>query len=216
MIVAIDGPAGGGKSALADLISKRLHFFLLNSGLFYRAVTALAIEKGFLLSDEHDINAISQLARETRFSIVNDILFVNNLDMRQQLHTHEVDKYVAHVSSIADVRYVLNENMRRLVANRDTVCEGRDMTSVVFPEAKLKIFLDASVEIRAKRRFDQEYSRMSLDEIQKSIQNRDEIDKTKAIGALKIVPDAWYIESSDKSLEDVYHMVASRIEEIRE
>ncbi|NIZ40529.1 (d)CMP kinase [Entomospira entomophila] len=216
MIIAIDGPAGGGKSALASLISKRLGFFLLNSGLLYRAITALALQKGLLQLSEPDIGRITELAEETRFSIIDDILYVNHVDMSSQLHTHEVDRYVAHVSSIESVRNVLNENMRKLVADRDTVCEGRDMTSVVFPEAKLKIFLDASVEIRAKRRFDQEYSRMSLDEIQKSIQNRDEIDKTKAIGALKIVPDAWYIESSDKSLEDVYHMVASRIEEIRE
>ena len=112
------------------------------------------------------------------------------------------------------MREILNEKMRTLAGNRNVVCEGRDMTSVVFVDAQVKIYLDASVEMRAKRRFKQEYSSLSLDEIQKSIQNRDEIDKSKLVGALKIVPDAWYIDSSDKSLEDVYKMVVDRIIEI--
>jgi cytidylate kinase len=211
MIVAIDGPAGGGKSALAQLIAQRMDFFLLNSGYFYRAITYLSNQQHLHLNDEQEA-----LAYAVHFDILAGKLLVDGVDLTEFLHTPEVDAAVAKVSSNQRLRNILNQKMRQLVANRDTVCEGRDMTSVVFLEAELKIYLDASVEMRAKRRFNQEYSTMSLDEIQKSIQNRDEIDKSKPVGALMLVPEAWYIDSSQKSLEDVYALVASRIIEIRE
>lgn len=209
MIIAIDGPAGGGKSALAQLISQRMHFFLLNSGNFYRAVTYLALSV-----HTHEEDLLIRIAQDTVFDVHNGCLYINGRTMDGELHSHSIDTHVAYVSSISGIRSILNEKMRGLVNSRNTVCEGRDMTSVVFPDAELKIYLDASVKIRAKRRFQQEYSSLSLDEIQKSIQNRDEIDKTKAVGALKIVPDAWYIDSTNKSLEDVYAMIVDKIAKI--
>ncbi|NIZ18527.1 (d)CMP kinase [Entomospira culicis] len=210
MIVAIDGPAGGGKSALAKLIAERMDFFLLNSGYFYRAVTLYGLR-----AQSMDEGAWITIAQSIDFSIADGALLVNGVALSGDLHSDVIDAWVPKVSSVVAVRTILNEKMRSLVANRDVVCEGRDMTSVVFPDAQLKIYLDASVEIRAKRRFQQEYSTLSLDEIQKSIQNRDEIDRTKSVGALQIVPEAWYIDSSDKSLEDVYAMIQTKIADIR-
>jgi cytidylate kinase len=210
MVIAIDGPAGSGKSALATMIAERLHYFLLNSGYFYRAVTYKSITGQIA---HNDGKALALLAENTTFKLDNGKFLVDNNDLSPFLHSDEISKAVASVSSYEELREVLNRKMRLLAEGRDVVCEGRDMTTVVFPDAEVKIYLDASVKVRAKRRFDQRVSSMSLDEIEKTIHDRDEIDKNKKIGALKIASDAYYIDSSDLSLEEIYDKIFTMIKQ---
>lgn len=211
MIVAIDGPAGSGKSAVADMIAKSKGFFLLNSGLFYRAVTQAVLTQGVALEE----TVVVTLTKSLDITLHNGVMHLNGQDVSARLHTDEVDKAVSSVSSFVQVRQAINQKIAALCADLDVVCEGRDMTTVVFPDAEVKIYLDASAQARSKRRFNQGYSAMSLDEITKSIQNRDEIDKNKAVGALKIAPAALYIDSSEMTLLDVYQRIIDKMEEVQ-
>jgi cytidylate kinase len=211
VIVAIDGPAGSGKSAVAAMIAEQWGFFLLNSGLFYRAITWALLTQGVKLEETE----ATSLTKRVDITLQNGHLFLNGEDVSAFLHSDEVDKAVASVSSFALVRQEINRKIALLCVNLDVVCEGRDIGTVVFPHAEVKIYLDASAQARSKRRFNQGYSEMSLDEITKSIQNRDEIDKNKAIGALKIALGALYIDSSDMTLLDVYQRIIDKMEEVR-
>jgi cytidylate kinase len=123
---------------------------------------------------------------------------------------------VAQVSAIPEVRAIVNKIIQKVAAGRDCVAEGRDMTTVVFPNADLKIYLDASVEKRAERRFMQNSEGMSLDDIRKNIEMRDRIDTTKSTGALKIAKDAYYLDTSGLTIEQVYEKVYSKILYVRD
>ncbi len=211
MIIAIDGPASSGKSAVATMIAEQKGFFLLNSGLFYRAITWALLKQGSELAEDVAV----ALAQRVTITVQEGRVYLDGEDVSAFLHSDEVDKTVATVSSYAPVRTEINQKIAHLCADLDVVCEGRDMTTVVFPHAEVKIYLDATAEARSMRRFNQGYSEMSLDEITKSIQNRDEIDKNKAVGALKIAPDALYIDSSNMTLLDVYQRIIDKMEEVQ-
>ncbi len=211
MIIAIDGPASSGKSAVATMIAEKKGFFLLNSGLFYRAITWALLKHGSELTE----NMAVALAKRAIITLQEGRMFLDGEDVSTLLHSDEVDKTVAKVSSFAHLRTEINHKMVGLCVNLNVVCEGRDMTTVVFPHAEVKIYLDATAQARSERRFNQGYSEMSLDEITKSIQNRDEIDKNKVVGALKIAPDALYIDSSDMTLIDVYQQIIDKMEEVQ-
>ena len=120
-------------------------------------------------------------------------------------------KNVAQVSAIVSIRHLVNDLMREITKSLSIVCEGRDMTTVVFPDAEYKIYLDASAEVRAKRRFDQGVSDMTLDQIKQSIIERDNIDKNKKEGALKIAKDAIYIDTSNLTIDDVCAIIYKQI-----
>ena len=204
MVVAIDGPAGVGKSTISKQIAERTGFLYLNSGNFYRAVTYLALQEGI---DSRDSESITALAEKLDFSIVNGALHVNGKNIEEHLHTDAVDARVAQVSAIVPLRRIINRAILKSSRGLDIIVEGRDMTTVVFPEADLKIFLDASVETRAERRFKQGVSRLSLEEIKRGIEQRDEIDRNKEEGSLKISSDALYLDTSDLTIEQVCEKV---------
>jgi cytidylate kinase len=128
------------------------------------------------------------------------------------LHTDEIDRFVAPLSANVPIRHVINDLIRKIALTLNVVVEGRDMTSVVFPRAEHRFYLDASVEARAKRRFDQGVSRLSLEEILTAIRERDEIDKNKPEGSLKIVPGVVYLDTSGLTIRQVYDKL---IEEIK-
>lgn len=208
MVVAIDGPAGCGKSTVAKIIADRLNITFLNSGSFYRGITLSLLSSGQDISDQE---AVIQLARSLDIDYVDSRLVINGEDVEDQLHTDQVDAHTAQVSSIIPLRHIVNEKIRHITKSLSIVCEGRDMTTVVFPDAEHKFYLDASIEVQALRRFNQGVSKLSLEEIKETIRQRDEIDKAKAEGALKIAPDATYIDTSDLTIEQVCEIIIRKI-----
>ena len=213
MIIAIDGPAGSGKSTIARMLAEGLGFTYINSGNIYRAMTIRALREG---ADPSDSEAVVALARVARIEYEGGHLHLDGADVESQLHGAKVDAFVAQLSAIPELRTIVNEHVRRIAGSTDAVVEGRDMTTVVFPEAEAKFFLDANAEARAKRRFDQGISGASLGEIRENIAMRDEIDKSKSVGALKIAPDALYLDSSHLTLQEVYEKVYGKILYLRE
>lgn len=210
MIVAIDGPAGVGKSTVAKYVAREFGFFNLNSGNFYRAVALLALERG-VSPDREEL--LCDLAENMDLAIVKGRLFLDGEDVEDELHTDRIDAVVSPVSACVGVRHIVNDHIRRITAGMDVVAEGRDMTSVVFPEGEVKIFLDASPLARAQRRYEQGVSELPLDEIRRNIEERDRKDRNKKEGSLKITEDAYYLDTSDLTLDQVCEKVSGKIKE---
>ncbi len=208
MIIAIDGPAGTGKSTIAACIAEKLHVTYLNSGSFYRALTLALLESGADISDE---NAVVTFCSGQKLEYVDSRLILNGRDVESRLHEDQVSAHAAQVSAIPEVRHLVNARMREITNSLSIVCEGRDMTTVVFPNAGYKFYLDASPDVQAERRYRQGVSSLSLEEIKEAIRQRDEIDKNKKEGALKVAPDAFYIDTSALTIEQVCEIILNKI-----
>jgi len=212
MIVAIDGPAGVGKSSIAKMIAQKMGMHYINSGNLYRGITFQILRKypnGFSREEEKDL---VKIAEECNFELRDDSLFLNNSNIEKELHTDRVDAWVAQVSSLVEIRGIVNTHLRTLAGQMDSVVEGRDITTVVFPDAEVKIFLDASVETRAKRRYHQGTSRLTFHEIADRIRQRDELDRNKVEGRMKIADDAIYLDTSDLTIDQVCEKVINKIQ----
>ncbi|HOV64017.1 MAG TPA: (d)CMP kinase [Spirochaetia bacterium] len=208
MVVALDGPAGVGKSSVSRQLASKTGMCYINSGNFYRAITLLAIERGVDLSDE---NAVTQLAEENPIDIKDGRICIAGRDVEDELHTDTVDAHVAELSRIPSVREVVNRRLKELAKTRDVIVEGRDITTVVFPDAEVKVYLDANPKTRALRRYRQGVSNLSLEEIEANIRKRDDIDTNKPIGSLKISSDALYLDTSDLTIDEVCEKVLKKI-----
>ena len=208
MVVAIDGPACTGKSTIAKLISERLGIVFLNSGSFYRAITLSLFREGKI--DESE-DVICDFARQLHLDYQNSHLILNGEDVEALLHSDQVDSRVAQISAIVPLRHIVNDKIREITKSLSIVCEGRDMTTVVFPDAEYKFYLDASIDAQAERRFKQGCSNLTLEEIKESIKARDVIDKNKKEGALKIAEDAVYIDTTLLTIEQVCAIILGKI-----
>jgi cytidylate kinase len=208
MIVAIDGPAGVGKSSIAKMIAETCGFYYLNSGSFYRAYTYQHIVDGKNPSDDE---AVLETARKTNLSVKEGQICIDGIPVEDKLHTPSVDSFVAKVSVYPPLRSYVNKQLRQIAEGLDVIAEGRDVTTVVFPDADLKCYFDANPEIRAERRFKQHPTGQSYDSVLKQIIERDEIDRNKRVGALKVAPDALYIDTSYLTIGQVCEKVLSAI-----
>lgn len=208
MVIAIDGPAGTGKSTIASIIAEKLNITFLNSGSFYRALTLALLDGKINLSDE---NAVLDFCMKQNLDYRNSHLILNGTDVEKHLHDDRVSAEVAQISAIVPVRHLVNERMREITESLDIVCEGRDMTTVVFPDADFKFYLDASLDVQAERRFRQGVSNLSLEEIKEAIKKRDEIDRNKAEGSLKRADDAFYIDTSALTIDEVCAIILNQI-----
>jgi cytidylate kinase len=210
MVVTIDGPAGTGKSTVAHTVSQKTGFFYLNSGRFYRAITWKALRQG--KTAEHP-QAIMAIAGDIKIELQEGAFLVDGVDRTAELHTTAVDEMVAHISAIPEVRLAVNTRLRRVAGTMDVIAEGRDMSTVVFPDAAVKIYLDADPWERARRRHAERREEGSIEEIHASIEARDEIDRNKEVGKLQKSADANYIDTTDLTLPEVCEIVIELIQE---
>ncbi|MDR0525834.1 MAG: 30S ribosomal protein S1 [Spirochaetaceae bacterium] len=208
MVIAIDGPAGSGKSTIARLLAERLGYTYINSGNIYRAIALGCVRRGIAGGDETGAQAYAEQADIT---YRNGAVHLEGENVEALLHTDEIDRYTPPLSGIPRVREVVNALIRKIARNFDAVAEGRDMTTVVFPKAEYRFYLDASPEARAKRRFDQGVSHLGLEEIQWAIEERDKIDKNKGEGSLKIAPGVRVFDTSLLTIEEVYAILVDTI-----
>lgn len=216
MVIAIDGPAGSGKSVVSQRVAERLGFYHLNSGKLYRAITHQVLRAAGTATDSETIVAIAEGAeiRPEDGGLSVSGQYVPDAE----LHGELVDRYVSAVSSVLRVREIVNAILRSTASQRDIVVEGRDITTVVFPDAEFKVYLDADIESRATRRFAQQAEiapgerRRSYEEIRNAIAQRDSADRTKEHGALVIAPDALYLDTSHLTIEEVCDKVTTTIQ----
>jgi small subunit ribosomal protein S1 len=215
MVIAIDGPAGTGKSSVAKILAENLvaegkPFTYINSGSLYRAITLGCLRAGI---DPADSEKALDFAKKARLDYQDGGVYLDGEPVEDKLHSDEIDRFVSPLSAIVPVRHVVNDHIRKIAAGLNAVVEGRDMTTVVFPDAEYRFYLDASVKERARRRFEQGVSGLSLEEIEQSIAERDALDKSKEEGSLKIAPGAVYLDTSYLTLSQVYDKLIEKIHE---
>jgi cytidylate kinase len=209
MVVALDGPAGAGKSSVSRRVAEMAGFAWLNSGSFYRAVTWEVLAKG---RDPADRKAVVRTARDIRLTLDGDGgVAVDGRPVEHLLRSDAVDAWVARHSAIGEVRAAVNRRLREIAAEGDVVVDGRDIATVVFPDAEVKVFLDADVATRARRRYAQGSSRMTLEEIERSIAERDQYDRGKAEAPLAVAPGALILDTSHLTIEEVCERVLDAI-----
>ena len=206
-IVAIDGPAGSGKGTITKKLAKKLKLNNIDTGAMYRSVTLEVLNKNINLNDSKQINEmLNTINIEINETNKKQIVLLNGEDVSEKIRSNEVTKMVSQVSAIKDVRKKLVEMQRKIGTKQDIIMEGRDITTVVFPNADVKIYLDADVEERARRRYKQNQEKhieCSYEEVLKQMQIRDENDKNKEYGALKIANDAVVIDATNMSINEV-------------
>ena len=216
MQVAIDGPASSGKSTISKLIAKENHFVYLDTGAMYRVVT-LAVLKNQISLDDH--RAIEQLVQtiEIGFSMQDgkQSVFMNGEDVTDEIRSVEVTRNVSAVSALKEVRTRLVHLQQEIAENHSIIMDGRDIGTVVLPQAEIKIFLVASVEERAKRRFIENQEKgieMSYEELVEDIRRRDHIDSTRKESPLKKAEDAIEIDTTTMTIDDVVKTVTALIQ----
>ncbi len=206
-IVAIDGPAGSGKGTITEIVSKKLGLTNIGSGAAYRSVALAAIQNNIPVTDiKGIIELLDKIKIEFRKVNDKDLIYLNGEDVTIRVREKDVATTVSAVALIKEVRFKLNEIFRKQAENQDVIMEGRDIGTYVFPNADVKIFLDANLEERVRRRIKQNEElgiEMSYDEIEKNMKQRDLDDKTREMGALRKAEDAIYIDSSNLGIEEV-------------
>ncbi|MEY3453806.1 MAG: (d)CMP kinase [Ilumatobacteraceae bacterium] len=199
VVVAIDGPAGAGKSTIAKALADDLGIEYLDTGAMYRGVTFEVLRRGL---EATDIEAVGRVAREIHFVQTRHSLQVNGVDATAEIRTPAVDAAVSHVAANSAVREVLRTRQREWIAEHGGgVVEGRDIGSVVFPDATLKVYLVASPLVRAQRRVAQHGGDVA--EIARAIAERDERDSTRSDSPLRKMPDAVVVDTSERSVPEV-------------
>jgi CMP/dCMP kinase len=209
VIVAIDGPAGAGKSTVAKRIADKLGFVYINTGAIYRAVALWAIRLGV---DLHDMHRLEQLAKEAKIELAanNGHVTLNGEDVTEAIRDWRVSEAASKVSAVPGVRRALLAIQRRMAEQNSVVMEGRDIGSVVFPHAQVKIFLDAHPEERARRRaleLEEEGQDADFEAVSGELKARDERDRRRSESPLVQAPDAELVDTTGRSLEQVEQAV---------
>lgn len=211
-IVAIDGPAGTGKGTITKLIAQELGLLNIDTGAMYRCIALQALRSEIFSIEEK--NRIIEIAKKINIEMKNEndnqITYLNGENVSKEIRSKEVSSFVSPVSSIPEVREIMVELQRKMSKGKDVIMEGRDITTVVFPNADVKIYLDADVEERAKRRFKENQEKgieMNYEEVLQAIKERDYNDMNKSVGALKIAKDAIIVDTTNLTIEEVKEKV---------
>jgi len=216
MQIAIDGPAGAGKSTLAKKIAANYNMTYLDTGAMYRCIAHCVLNQ---IGDRFDNEAdIVRIAKGTVIRFEGDQVFCNDQDVTREIRTPLVSRHTSEVARIKEVRDLMVAQQREYAKDHAVVMDGRDISSVVLPEAELKFFLDADVLERAQRRkkeMDEKGNSKALEEIKNDIENRDTNDRNRSEGPLVQVADAIVIDTTGKSIEEVYEEMKLYIDEAR-
>jgi cytidylate kinase len=206
-VIAIDGPSGAGKSTLARALARRLGYLYLDSGAVYRAVALRALLEGVPLDDPI---ALAQIARRSEIKLEGDPdhlrVLLDGRDVTERIRMPDCDRAASIVAAVPEVRQAVIEKLRQMSESSCVVMDGRDIGTKVFPEAQVKLFVDASPEVRAERRWKQELERgraRSLSEVRASLEERDRRDAQRSATPLMKAEDAILIETSDMTLDQV-------------
>ena len=216
-IVGIDGPAGSGKGTVTKRVANELGLVNIDTGSTYRCVALEMLNQSVSLGET---DKIIEIAKNVNIEIIpnkdGDKVFLNGEDVSLKIRSKEVTSVVSQVSSIKEVRFEMVNLQRKLAEGKNVIMEGRDICTYVFPNADVKIYLDASVEERAKRRYKENQEKgikMSYEEVYESIRLRDENDKNKEIGALKIAKDSIVVDTTSLTIDEVGEKVIKIIKE---
>lgn len=211
--VAVDGPAGAGKSTIAKLVAKKMGYIYVDTGAMYRGLAIHFLKKGV---NPEEKEAVVEACRDAEVTIGYEDgvqqIYLNGENVTGMLRTEEVGNMASRTSAIPEVREKLLELQRSLASEKDVIMDGRDIGTNILPDADVKIYLTASVETRAKRRYDELKEKgesCDLEEIARDIKDRDERDMTREIAPLKKAEDAVLVDSSDMTIEEVVGRICS-------
>ena len=218
--IAIDGPAASGKSTIGDMLAQRMGYLLFDTGVMYRAVTLVALEEDISVRDEAAVTALAQRLRIDVMPPTKDdgrqyTVLADKVDVTWTIRQPEVDGNVSVVSAYPGVRRALVAQQRRVATEGPVVMVGRDIGTVVLPDADLKLYLDAGVEERARRRWLEVQARgheADYEAVLTSMRRRDGIDTHRKVSPLRVADDAFVVDTTDLGVEDVYREVARLVE----
>lgn len=210
--IAIDGPAGSGKSTVARQVAEKLGLLYLDSGAMYRAVTVLAIQDGLTVESPELIERVK--ACHIEFADNGRTILLNTEDVSVEIRTPPVNRLVADIAKIPEIRHEIVKHQQRIGAEGSIIAEGRDLTTIVFPHADFKFYLDASVTERAKRRLadlKKQNVDITLAAVEAEISARDEKDRTRAHSPLRAAEDAIIVDTTDKTIDEVVDFIITQI-----
>lgn len=213
-VITIDGPSGSGKGVISKKIAKKLNWHLLDSGALYRILAFSGLKNEIDLTNE---NELAKLAPNLDINFLEDDIFLDGHNISNDIRTEEIGAFASKIASYKKVRELLLLLQRSFLKEPGLVADGRDMGTVVFPDAKLKIFLDATPFERAKRRYLQLKSKgydVSLKELEKEVARRDFRDRNRAIAPLKAAFDATVIDTTNLNIEEVFLTVLSFVDKV--
>lgn len=220
--IAIDGPAGAGKSSIAKALSKKLGFVYIDTGAMYRAVALFFLENGIKDGSDNEIDKLlDKFDINIKYTDGEQRVFLNNVDVSDKLRQEEIGKLASRFSALKSVREKLVALQRKLAKKENVIMDGRDIGTVVLPNADLKIYLSAGSKVRAKRRYleliEKGFDKTALDEkaIENEIIKRDEADMNREISPLKKAEDAYCLDTSDMTFDEVVSKILDMVEKER-
>ena len=215
LIIAIDGPAGSGKSTIAKLLAKKYDLTYIDTGAMYRMITLYLLENNIDISD---LKEVERVLNTVNLDMQGDKFYLDNVDVSTKIREKRINENVSKVASIKIVRSNLVDLQRKISNNKDVILDGRDVGTVIFPNAQVKIFLIASPEERARRRYNEfleKKTEITYDEVLKSIKERDHIDSTRDESPFVKADDAIELDSTNLTIEDVINFISKEIEKAR-
>jgi cytidylate kinase len=213
MIIAIDGPSGAGKSTVAKLISKTLNFEYIDTGAMYRALAYKAFKNSINICKENEDN-INEMLKNTSVDYDNNCIYLDGENVNDKIRDEIISKMSSKISTIAYVRLKMVDLQREIAKNKDVVMDGRDIGTAVFPNADYKFFITATVEKRAKRRYNELIKKgmdVCFDDVLSDIIKRDNNDTTREISPLQIADDAILIDTTEKDINDVVKEILNHV-----
>jgi cytidylate kinase len=223
--IAIDGFSSTGKSTLAKQLANHLGYVYVDTGAMYRAITLFAMQSGFINTENFDKESLTKSLTSIRlqFKYSPELnfaeMYLNNINVEKEIRTIEVSSFVSKVSEITEVRAKLVEQQKEIVQEKGIVMDGRDIGTVVFPDAELKIFMTASATTRAKRRYDELIQKgdiVTFDEVFQNVEERDYIDTHRENSPLVLAEDAIEIDNSHLTREEQFEIVLGLVNEVTE